>query len=366
MSGVTNARPEDRTLSSPVRAWSPAETAEFMTRLRSELGEAGVFRSDGAAHVMRALWVMAIAAFTWSALLFVEGWPARLVIGIMAGYIGVQASAIAHEAGHGAVTRHRKSTWFVGRFFMTFLVGASYSAWIERHGAHHLHPNSRKDPDVRPWLFSFSEADAVAARGLAGWCTQHQHLLLIPLSTLMGFSLKVAGWKRVMRTPAAMWIDLLLLALHAAIWIGLPAFWIGVGNAAINYGLLTWVEGAYLAFVFLPNHLGGPTGEEASAWPPALRQIVTARNLPSGRLLTHLCIGLNTHIEHHLFGHLSATRLPEARVITRHLCHVFGVPYRECTLSQAFTEVHRYNRRMAEFARRSKRARNLASCKEGV
>jgi fatty acid desaturase len=182
----------------------------------------------------------------------------------------------------------------------------------------------------------------------------------------MGFSLKLVGWRRVVCAPSAMWIDLLLLLLHASIWIALPSFWIGVGNAVLNYGLLTWVEGGYLAFVFLANHLGGPTSEEASAWPPSLRQIVTARNLPSNRLLTHLCIGLNTHIEHHLFGHLSATRLLEARHITRRLCQIYAVPYRECTLGQAFVEVHRYNRRMAKSARRAKRARNLAACKEGV
>lgn len=362
---MSTGRAMDCTFLPPTRSWSAMEVAAFMAQLRDELQKAGVFRGDAAGYWMRGLWVLVVTACVWSIFIFVDTWVARVFVAILAGYIGVQASAVAHEAGHGAVTRDRKWSGVIGRLFMTTVIGASYSAWIARHGPHHVHPNSSKDPDVRPSLFSFNETDAIAARRLGAWCTRHQHVLLIPLSTLMGFSLKIAGWKHVVRRPVAEWIDLSLLILHITLWIALPAFWIGIANAILNYVLLTWVEGAYLAFVFLANHLGGPTSEEASAWPPSLRQIVTARNLPSNKLLTHLCIGLNTHIEHHLFGNLPATRLPEARDITRHFCISHGVPYRECTVVQAFAEVHRYNRRMAEAARRALRARQLLAPKTG-
>ena len=93
----------------------------------------------------------------------------QLVAITLAVYAGVQSSAIAHEAGHGAVTRNSLWKSWVGRFFMSFVMGASYSAWTERHGPHHRHPNSRKDPNVHSGLFSFNEIDAVAAKGLAGW-----------------------------------------------------------------------------------------------------------------------------------------------------------------------------------------------------
>lgn len=283
--------------------------------------------------------MLVVTACTWSAFLFVDTWPARVAIGILAGYIGVQASAIAHEAGHGAVTRDARWSWFIGRFFMTFLIGASYGAWVERHGAHHLHPNSRKDPDVRPWLFSFNEIDAVAARGLAGWCTRHQHLLLIPLSTLMGFSLKLVGWRRVVCAPSAMRIDLLLL-LHASIWIALPSFWIGVGNAVLNYGTvftlaelkflaavnvaaqLFWI-GIYVMLFFADPILGlcvvlvphlataiisavivfvqhGDTGD----------QLFNNSRTHSSPWATLLMAGTNYHLEHHLYPRVACWRLP--------------------------------------------------------
>jgi fatty acid desaturase len=333
------------------RVWTQAEAMAFINTLRSQLRASGVFTGDKRMYIGRAAYVLIVSSLALWGFLTAETWGARIALAVLAGYIGVQAAAIGHEAGHGAVSRSRAWRHLVGQVFMTLVLGNSYSAWVERHGDHHTHPNSRQDPDVRPWLFSFNETDARNASGLAGWCTRHQHLLLYPLSTLMGFSLKVSGWRAVLREPLTKWLDLLLLLLHVTVWVGLPALWIGFNNALVNYLLLTWVEGAYLSFVFLSNHLGGPTGEDASQWPPALRQIVTARNLPANWLMGHFCIGLNTHIEHHLFGHLSANRLHEARAMTRSLCAANDIPYRECGVVQAFCEVHQYNRRMARIAR---------------
>lgn len=304
---------------------------------------------------------MALTFCVWVALVFAEGAVLRITAAVLAGYAGVQAAAIGHEAGHGAVTRNSALRWWTGRVFMTLAMGAAFSAWVERHGAHHHNPNSRDDPDVRAGLFSFNAVDAMAARGTAGWCTRHQHWLLPPLSSLMGFSLKLAGWKHVLRNPKAEWIDLFLGSVHLVAWIAVPAVWRGPTDAVANYLLLTWVQGAYLAFVFLPNHLGSTTAEEAGSWPPALRQVITTRNLPNSRILTHVCMGLNNHIEHHLFGNLPAVRLAEAREITRRHCLTHSVPYLECSIRTAFLELHHHNRHIAGIARRAYRMRRKAS-----
>jgi len=335
------------------QVWSATDAAAFMKELREQLHTLDVFRGDKRGYILRSLWVLVASAIAWLGFFNAGTWPQRLFMGLLSGYAGVQASAIAHEAGHGAVTNVRSWTSFIGHLFMTLLVGVSFSAWVHRHRSHHTHPNSRLDPDVHAGLFSFNETDALGARGLAGLCTRYQHILLIPLASLMGFTLKFKSWCHVLRDPAAYIGNLSLLVIHGGLWIALPAYWIGTEAAIENYLLLTWVEGVYLAFVFLPNHLGGPTADEASQWPPVLRQIVSTRNLPASHFLTHLCIGLNTHIEHHLFGHLPSTRLNEARATTRRLCHFYDIPYRECTISQAFSEMQQYNLRMATIARQA-------------
>lgn len=332
------------------RIWTAPEAAAFVDSLRSDLRAAGVFRGDKPGYVVRACGVVAVTLLAWRWGFTVDGWMAQIAFGMLAGYAGVQAAALAHEAGHGAVTRSCAWTRSTGQLFMTFVVGASFAQWVERHSAHHVHPNSALDPDVRPGLFSFSERDARSARGVAAWCTRRQHWLLPPLATLMGFSLKLAGWRGVLRAPRRKALDLALLVAHVFFWIVWPAQHVGMAAALAHYGLLTWAEGIYLSFVFLPNHLGEPTGEAAAHWPPALRQIVTARNLPANPLMTHLCIGLNTHIEHHMFGHIPSTRLGAARAATKRACLANAIPYRECSIWGAFAEVQNHNRRMARLA----------------
>jgi fatty acid desaturase len=344
------------------RAWTQAAALTFTHQLRAELHCVGVFRGDTVGYWRRGIGVTALTLCAWAGLFVVDGVVLRLAAALLAGYIGVQASAIAHEAGHGAVTRNSAWRWRMGRFFMTFGMGASYSAWVKRHGGHHQNPNSRDDPDLRPGFFRFNPVDAIAARGLAGWCTRHQHLLLLPASSLMGFSLKIAGWMHVLKKPSVEWRDLFVLFAHLAVWIALPTLWVGLSQALLSYLFLTWIQGIYLAFVFLPNHLGSTTAEEASSWPPALRQIITTRNLPDSVILTHLCMGLNTHIEHHLFGNLPATRLAEAREITRRHCQRHGVPYAELSVRKAFGELQRYNRRIAYIARQAHQLRQQSSC----
>ncbi len=141
---------------------------------------------------------------------------------------------------------------------------------------------------------------------------------------------------------------------HLLFWIALPSVWIGWGQALLNYCVLTWIQGVYLAFVFLPSHLGRKTEADTMALPALLRQVVITRNLSGSMLLTHLCMGLNSHIEHYLFGTLPATRISEARKTTRLLCQRYGVPYSECSVLEALGEVQRYNRQIASIAQHAR------------
>ena len=94
----------------------------------------------------------------------------------------------------------------------------------------------------------------------------------------------------------------------------------------------------------------GYSEEDAMAWPAVFRQVVTTRNLSGSMLLTHLCMGLNAYIEHHLFGTLPATRISEARKTTRLLSQRYGVPYSERSVLEALGELQRYNRHIASIA----------------
>jgi hypothetical protein len=101
----------------------------------------------------------------------------------------------------------------------------------------------------------------------------------------------------------------------------------------------------------------GYSEKDAMAWPAVLRQVVTTRNLSGSMLLTHLCMGLNSHIELHLFGTLPASRISEARKTTRLLCQRYGVPYTEFSELEALGELQRYNRDIATIAQHARHLR---------
>jgi fatty acid desaturase len=221
------------------------------------------------------------------------------------------------------------------------------------HSDHHRHANSRRDPNLKARLFCFTEEDARQARGLQGWCTRHQALLFWPLITLMGVSFRLGSLRHMPANPRSTRVDQALVLLHHLLWLALPAWLTGPGSALANYLLVLWFCGMYLAAIFVGNHLGHPA--VAGDWQGSLlaRQAANARNLPDSWLLRRFFIGLNSHIEHHLFPRISFTRLHQARAATRRCCDRLGLPYHEVGIMQAVKELHRHNRRMAELAARS-------------
>ena len=61
-------------------------------------------------------------------------------------FISVHGGFIAHEAGHGAVSRSRRVTACVGVLFNTLLTALCYSHFSHIHRSHH--PRFRRDGRV--------------------------------------------------------------------------------------------------------------------------------------------------------------------------------------------------------------------------
>jgi fatty acid desaturase len=137
-----------------------------------------------------------------------------------------------------------------------------------------------------------------------------------------------------------------LVSLHHLWWLLLPALRIGFAAALLNYLLVLWGCGIYLAAIFVANHLGHPEAQPDGGSFMA-RQAGNARNLKHGWLMRRFFIGLNSHIEHHLFPRISCTRLHRARAATRRHCLAVGIPYHEVSIAAAIGELHRHHRRMA-------------------
>lgn len=327
---------------------TPAQQDAAYASLRRELHALGLFEPDTWGYALHMAWVMPAYAAGWWLLLQVHDPLLRLLLAFTEAFVMMQGAALGHEAGHNAVSRSARVNLWVGRLFMSLGSGSSQASWKEMHDGHHRHANSPQDPNLKARLFCFTEADARQARGLQTWCTRRQPLLFWPLITLMGLSFRINSLRHILADPRGTRVEQTLVLLHHLLWLAIPAMLIGFGAALTDYLLVLWGCGAYLAAVFVANHLGHPDAGRGGGF--MARQAGNARNLKDNWLMRRFFIGLNSHIEHHLFQRISFTRLHRARAATRRHCETLGIPYHEVGIAAAIAELHRHNLRMAAAA----------------
>ena len=329
--------------------------------LRRELKDAGCFEPALWHQIGNMVFVVSAFGLGYLTLLGDPDTGPRLAALVLIAFANVQAGFIAHEAGHGAVTRKRRVAAVIGYFFLTFLTALTYGHFQDIHTRHHSNCNvPTHDPDMQSGAFSMYLESALQKRGLGWLVTRYQAVLIWILVSLQAFTLKIDSVRFMCREPRRTRVDWLILPLHLAIWAGLPVYVLGFEDAAVNYVLMTWFTGPYLGAIFLVNHIGteviGPD-DDISFFE---QQIVTTRNLGASRMADFLFGGLNNHIEHHLFPTLPRKGLRRARTITRDFCQRHCIPYRETSWLRAAAEVSCFFREVTENARVIKRETRAA------
>jgi fatty acid desaturase len=137
------------------------------------------------------------------ALLMNPIWWLRMPLLFIVGVSAAQAGFFAHDAGHGAVTKNRRISDFLGRAFMTLLGGQSWHHWSRvKHPAHHGYTNDpTRDPDMWVGVFAVYAESAHAKTGGFKLMTRYQHILLWPASLLWAFSIKRDSLVHATRNP---------------------------------------------------------------------------------------------------------------------------------------------------------------------
>jgi fatty acid desaturase len=321
--------------------------------LVAELSSAGCFRRASVRSALYAAFVLGGYAGVYVVLLAAPSVPLRLLAIAAGAFFTMHAGFLAHEAGHGAITSNRRFADFLGQLFHTLLTALCYSYFQHIHRRHHPHCNDReRDPDMQSAFFSMYPESAEAKRGFGGWVSRHQALLIWVLVWLQGYTLRIDSLNFLVREPRKTRVDQLLVAVHYAMWLVPPSLVLGVGDALLNYGLMTLLIGGYTGTVFLVNHIGTQVIEPRQPISFFRQELTVTRNLGESRLADFFFGGLNNHIEHHLFPAMPTARLRSARRITRAFCRRHGLPYREMSWLAAAREVAGHFRAMSTFVPR--------------
>ena len=318
--------------------------------LIAEVANAGCFRPAPLRTVAYGLFILAVYALAYVTLMAGPG-PAWRALAIVAlAFISVHGGFIAHEAGHGAITRDRRAAACVGQLFNTLLTALCYAHFSHIHRRHHPHCNDRtRDPDMQSGWFSMYRESASEKTGLGRLISRRQGLLIWVLVWLQGFTLKIDSLQHLRRNPHTTRVDQGVLLLHFALWFVPPVLALGFADALLNYVLMTLLIGPYLGAIFLVNHIGNRVIEPDEPISFFMQEISVTRNLGMSRLADFIFGGLNNHIEHHLFPSMPTARLRSARRITRVFCRQHAIVYREMSWFAAAREVTRHFRAMSAF-----------------
>jgi fatty acid desaturase len=316
--------------------------------LVNELSTAGCFRRAPARSALFGAAILAGYAGAYALLLTAPALPLRMLAVAVLAFLCVQAGFLAHEAGHGALTKDRRLAELVGQVFNTLVSGMCYAYFQHIHRAHHPHCNERaRDPDMQSEILSLYAESAYGKRGFGRLVTRRQGVLLWILIWLQGLSFKIDSLCFVARNPRETRIDQAVLAAHAALWAA-PIAVLGFADAWVNYSLMTLLIGGYTGAIFVVNHVGTRVIEPDEALPFMLHEIAVTRNLGTSRLEDVLFGGLNNHIEHHVFPSMPTVHLRAARRITREFCRRHGIAYREMSWFDAAREVTRHLQAMSK------------------
>jgi fatty acid desaturase len=289
--------------------------------------------------------LLALAMVVTAMVLLRDSWWLMMIAAAFA-VVSAQIGFFGHDTGHRQVARRAGPSRVLGLLHANLLNGLSYGWWVDKHNAHHAHPNDLDaDPDVHPGVLVFDARHAAARTGAAAWLTRHQAWLFFPLLLLEALSLHVASVRALLRPGLRnRGVELALLAAHFAAYAGLLVTTMSWLQAAVFLVIHQGLLGLYLGCSFAPNHKGMPSLSAEQAGDPLLRQVLTSRNIRGGPVVDVVLGGLNYQIEHHLFPSMPRPNLRRAQPVVRRFCERNGVAYQESSAYSSYRDVLRHLR----------------------
>jgi fatty acid desaturase len=314
-------------------------------RLSRRVAEAGLMRRRPGYYTVRFALVGAFLGATATAFALLGDSPWQLLVAVAAAVGYGQVALLAHDVAHRQVFRTRRAAAVAGRLLGNLGIGMSYGWWMDKHTRHHANPNHEGlDPDVEPGALVFTADQARAAAGPIRFVHRHQAALFFPMLTLAGIDLRRSSLLGLLgaagRRVPVRWLELALLAAHAAGYLVALLLVLPPGLALAFLAVHQGLFGVYLGSIFAPNHKGMPMPGDKLDY--LRKQVLTSRNVRGGRFTDrplHVAMGgLNHQIEHHLFPSMPTANLPAARALVRGYCAEIGVPYHETGLLRSWSE----------------------------
>jgi fatty acid desaturase len=313
-------------------------------RLKRLVKQRGLLDLQPAYYTWKFLFTLGLFAIGIALVFIIHNFWLQLLNALYLGFVSMQFGLLGHDIGHRQVFRTSYKSRIAGFLVGNLLVGWSWSWWIDKHNAHHGHPNQPGlDPDiVRPFT-AFTEDVARSRQGIARFLAKYQAYLEFPLYLLSPITFLVLSILFLCRKKAKyVRTEALLLTLHYGLYVGLLLWrlnpWQVLPFIIVHHAFF----GLYLGSIGAPNHKGMPIMDEGSPTDFLRQQVLTARNVKGSPLVDFWYGGLNYQIEHHLFPTMPRNKLRQARPLIKTFCEEHAIAYCETSMLQSYKDILRF------------------------
>jgi fatty acid desaturase len=314
--------------------------------LSREIRAAGLLERRPVHYALRIAITGLLYAGSWVALVMVGDSWYQTIVAVVMGIVFTQVGFLGHDGGHQQIAAKRRSNDLVGLVAGNLLTGLSIGWWTGKHNKHHANPNKEHhDPDIGEGVLAFTTGSVARRTGRFGKAiTRYQAFLFFPLLTLEGFNLHVASAMhlRTARRDRSRQVELALLGLHAAAYLGAIFLVLSPVKAIAFIAIHQGVWGLYMGCSFAPNHKGMRVVGPEECLDYLRRQVLTSRNVRGGRFTDNLLGGLNYQIEHHLFPNMPRPSLRHAQRMVRNYCAQHAIDYTETSLFGSYSAALKY------------------------
>ena len=314
------------------------DETEGFRALAMQVRDAGLLERRPGYYGFTISLTVAACAAGWAALLLIGDSWATLGVAVFLGLMFTQLGFVGHDLGHQQVFASRRANGLLGLAIGNGLMGVSFGWWVPKHSAHHAHPNEvGRDPDLGEGVVTYRPAkDTTVSRLLA----RAQVGLFFVLMIFRSLGLHVAGIRRLLRQrDRAAAVEAALIALHLALYATAVLLVLSPLKALAFVVVQQAVFSVYLGCSFAPNHKGMPVVDPAQEMSFVRRQVITARNVSGGRLMTFVLGGLNYQIEHHLFPTMPRPNLARAQRLVQEFCAETNLAYAKSNLAGSFGQI---------------------------
>lgn len=260
---------------------------------------------------------------------------------ILFALVSAQLGFLGHDGGHRQIFHSTSKNEILTLITGNLFIGMSNGWWLNKHNAHHSHPNEiDMDPDIDIGVLAFSEEDVLAKKGLFRLIVKHQKYFFFPLLALLGADLQRRSFIYILKNKEKYRaLEALLLTAHHLLYLGMLFYCLNPWQAVIFLVIHQALFGVFLGSAFAPNHKGMPLLEKGTRLDFLRRQVLTSRNVSSNPLNDFWYGGLNYQIEHHLFPSMPRNNLKKAQKIVKAYCQQRSIAYYETSAIQSVREI---------------------------